>query len=508
MKNLFEKSRICPGQTTEMFIAPFRKKAPKSLNKQVLGSILIIICFLTIAPIGLLLLTGFQTIQYDKIITNVSRANDFSQTVAVKIPDEIWKIVAGQQYFYSGNQILYIHQVREGIKEIQRTGGEAVELLAVASRALDTLENYVLLLGDQIRRGASVSENEVILEEVRGVASLIEELLQEYIVEEIKSSSEANERLKHLTNIMTISLLIFFLAAVVFAFIVRRTLSNNIQHAISKVEDFSNQIAAGQLDRRITSPSIQEFEHLTGNLNIMATKIQQLIDANIREQKNLQKAQMQALQAQITPHFLYNTLDTIIWLAEVGQTKQVVELTKAFSNFFRISLSRGREWITVGEEIEHIKSYLTVQEIRYRDILDYEINCDESLYNFPMLKLVLQPLVENALYHGIKNRRGRGHLQVNATRSGDLLHFEVTDNGIGMTEERLAQVTKELSTDFDRAETTEKPSVYGLFNVNKRLYLYYNQQASLNIVSVLKQGTTVSFNVPLSGPKEGKLENV
>ena len=282
MKNLFKKSRICPGQTTEMFIAPFRKKAPKSLNKQVLGSILIIICFLTIAPIGLLLLTGFQTIQYDKIITNVSRANDFSQTVAVKIPDEIWKIVAGQQYFYSGNQILYIHQVREGIKEIQRTGGEAVELLAVASRALDTLENYVLLLGDQIRRGASVSENEVILEEVRGVASLIEELLQEYIVEEIKSSSEANERLKHLTNIMTISLLIFFLAAVVFAFIVRRTLSNNIQHAISKVEDFSNQIAAGQLDRRITSPSIQEFEHLTGNLNIMATKIQQLIDANIR----------------------------------------------------------------------------------------------------------------------------------------------------------------------------------------------------------------------------------
>ena len=484
-------------------------KLPKSLNKQVLRSIFLIICLLTIAPISVLFLTNYQTIKYDKIITNVSRANDFAQIVAQEIPDEIWKIVAGQQYFYSGKQILYIHQVREGIKEMQREGSDAVELLAVASRALDTLEKYVLLLGEQIKANAAVSENEIILEQVRGVANLIEEILQDYIVEEIKSSAQANLHLKRLASIMTFSLLGFLLASLVLAFIVRRTLTRNIQDAICKVEDFSNQIAAGQLDRRIKNASIKEFEHLTDNLNIMATKIQGLIDANIREQKNLQKAQMQALQAQITPHFLYNTLDSIIWLAEAGQTKQVVELTKAFSNFFRISLSRGREWITVGEEIEHIKSYLTVQEIRYRDILDYKINCDESLYNFSMLKLVLQPLVENALYHGIKNRRGRGLLQVTAYKNGNFLHFEVIDNGMGMTEERLNQVTKELANSFDdfehfeRTKTSEKPSVYGLFNVNKRLFLYYNQKVALKIESTFKKGTRVSFCVPIEQAKQG-----
>lgn len=142
----------------------------------------------------------------------------------------------------------------------------------------------------------------------------------------------------------------------------------------------------------------------------MAEKIQELMIANIKEQENFQKEQMKSLQAQITPHFLYNTFDTIIWLAESSYTDEVIKITKAFSSFFRISLSKGHEWITVGQELEHVKSYLTIQKIRYRDILDYEIQVDKDVENLSVLKLVLQPLVENAIYHGIKNIRGRGLL--------------------------------------------------------------------------------------------------
>ncbi len=130
---------------------------------------------------------------------------------------------------------------------------------------------------------------------------------------------------------------------------------------------------------------------------------------------------MRVLQAQINPHFLYNTLDTIIWMVESKRTAQVVELVRALSRFFRISLSKGEDWITVGEEFEHVSSYLAIQKIRYRDILDYQIDVDEAILSATILKLTLQPLVENALYHGIKNKRNGGVIRVRGRCDGDTL---------------------------------------------------------------------------------------
>ena len=231
----------------------------------------------------------------------------------------------------------------------------------------------------------------------------------------------------------------------------------------------------------------------------MAGKIQGLIDENVREQKNLQKAEMKTLQAQITPHFLYNTFDTIIWLSEAGRTEDVIEITRAFSHFFRISLSKGHEWITVEQELEHVRSYLTIQKIRYENILCYDIQSDDGLGSFPLLKLLLQPLVENAIYHGIKNKRGRGHIVVSVRRvsafgaEGDGIAFRVQDDGIGFTPERLAAVREELA---QKKGTEELRSVYGLYNVNKRLTLWYDALVPLSIESEYGKGTCVSFTVP------------
>ena len=227
-----------------------------------------------------------------------------------------------------------------------------------------------------------------------------------------------------------------------------------------------------------------------------------LIDENIREQQNLKKAEMKTLQAQITPHFLYNTLDTIIWLAEAGKTNDVIEITRALSRFFRISLSRGHEWITVGQEMEHVESYLFIQKIRYRDILDYEVHYDPVMADKPALKLILQPLVENAIYHGIKNKRGRGKLVIEGRLDGSRMIFTVTDNGIGMTPERLEQVKNEID---GSSQSEDLASVYGLYNVSKRLKLYYNYNETFKIESTYRSGTVVSIDIPAEGGPETQI---
>ena len=175
-----------------------------------------------------------------------------------------------------------------------------------------------------------------------------------------------------------------------------------------------------------------------------------------------------------------------------------MKITKAFSEFLRISLSRGHEWITIGQELDHIKNYLTIQKIRYADILNYEIQVNENILEYKIIKLVLQPLVENAIYHGIKNKRGRGHLTVTADytdESKQSITFCVTDDGAGFSPERLEQVQQELSN--ASIDNERLSSVYGLYNVNKKLKLYYGDKTDgLVIKSEYTKGSTISFTIP------------
>ena len=221
----------------------------------------------------------------------------------------------------------------------------------------------------------------------------------------------------------------------------------------------------------------------------MAGRLEELMKQSRREQENLKKSELRALQAQINPHFLYNTLDAIVWLAESGSTDEVVHITRALSDFFRISLSQGRDWIEVAEELKHLRGYLTIQKVRYRDILDYEIDVPEEAQEGLILKLLLQPLVENAIYHGIKFRRRGGKVRVVGRREGEQLHFAVIDNGPGMTEERLLEVISSLGEE-------DASAGYGLSNVDRRIRLYYGIKQGLRIHSD-SEGTRVEFILPV-----------
>jgi two-component system sensor histidine kinase YesM len=181
-------------------------------------------------------------------------------------------------------------------------------------------------------------------------------------------------------------------------------------------------------------------------------------------------------------------------MAESKKTDQVVKIVSALSKFFRISLSKGMDWITIGEEVERIKSYLTIQRMRYRDILDFKIEVDESVAENTILKLILQPLVENALYHGIKNKRRKGTINVRARRKNeDEILLEVEDDGIGFTPEKLAQLRAELDDD---SGDIKLESGFGIGNVNKRIRLYYGKPYGLSVQSEYTTGTCVTLVIP------------
>lgn len=480
---------------TSLFERIFSLFNSSSIKRKIKTSYVIIIGLMLAPPVTSIVSSIFQTIRYDQIITNVSMTNRLNQIVKTDISNEIWDIVAGNKQFIDGNHYRIIATIKESLDEIMTTTAvrKNRQMLEVAGRAVNTLERYIDRLGKQIDLHYPVSENEKILDEARGVSALISDILQDFIVLEIESAARTNESIKKTAWVLAIMQICIVLFVTVFAVFAQRSVSNSINEPIEELEVLSKRIADGDLFARATIPHVMELDNLTENLNIMAVKIQELIAANIREQQNLQKSEMKALQAQITPHFLYNTFDTIIWLAEAHQYDQVIEITRAFSNFFRISLNRGKEWITVEEEFEHIKSYLTIQKIRYRDILDYTIVYEPEMAGEPVLKLLLQPLVENALYHGIKNKRGRGTLAVRGWKQGKFLCFSVEDNGIGMTDERLAEIVTQIDGSVD-PETLS--NVYGLYNVNRRLDLYYSGKTRLEIESVYREGTKVSFKVP------------
>ncbi len=418
----------------------------RSLRKTVKVTYIILLSITLIPSIFSIVVSQIHTQRYNKIISNVSNANRINIIAKNDIPEELWNIICGKKEIKEGRQYEMMNEITFGLEEMLRTtkSDKSRDKLEVATRASATLLRNIHILVEQMGFGSTVTQNEESLDEIRTIAELFSDIMQDFIVAESESASETNLSIKNASIILTV---IQFLITVVALFV-----------------------------------SANSFLTVSG--------------AILEEQKNFQKAEMKALQAQITPHFLYNTFHTIVWLAEEEKTDEVVRITKAFSDFLRISLSRGHEWITIGQELDHIKNYLTIQKIRYADILNYQIEADENLLGLKMIKLVLQPLVENAIYHGIKNKRGRGELAVSvkyADEAKTKIRFLVKDNGAGFTEARLSEVRLELSL-----MVSEKlNSVYGLYNVNKKLKLYYGEQTEgLVIDSEPGKGSEISFVIP------------
>ena len=292
-------------------------------------------------------------------------------------------------------------------------------------------------------------------------------------------------------------LLLVSLVFMVLIFIAK-ILSNQLYRPIQALTEAMDDVGGGDFTARVSGQDADEFGVVLAHFNEMVSRMDGLMDQVVQERTEKREAEINALQYQIRPHFMYNTLETIVWLAEEGRNSEVVEMTMAFTGFLRISLSRGADYITVEREEQHVANYLQIQSVRYGGIMRYTIDIDPALHERYMLKIVLQPLVENAIYHGIKRRRGRGQITVTGRRQAGGMYFAVEDNGMGMTPERLAEVRASLQNGAPL--DPDGKGGYGLRNVEQRLRLYYG--CGLTIESEYRHGTRISFTVP--DEQEGK----
>lgn len=264
--------------------------------------------------------------------------------------------------------------------------------------------------------------------------------------------------------------------------------AGRITAPFQKLEQAMTEIETGLAEVEVDAKGCYEAQSLARHFNLMKHKIDKLMQEITEKEKHLRTSEISALHSQINPHFLYNTLDTIVWMAEFGDSEKVIDLTKALASFFRLSLSGGSELTTVGNELEHVRQYLFIQKERYGDKLQYEIACEEDLREIEIPKLLMQPIVENALYHGIRGLSRQGMITVSARAEGDAILFAVTDNGDGFDVGALESGT---------SGATAKLGGVGIHNVDERVQLYYGEGYGVQVVSSpdSSEGTTVTIRL-------------
>ncbi|MBQ3913057.1 MAG: sensor histidine kinase [Lachnospiraceae bacterium] len=441
-----------------------------------------------------LVLMLFYAWKYHSAIARTETIADLKTAVIEDIPGAAWNIVSGRESFPESGIYNKIHDVDLTIETItEQTGSENRLSLIIASRTMQTLENYVDRIRDNIDREVPVVRNEEVLGEIRGVASLVDSMLNDYIAQEIHSTAQMSLSLRLVIILTAVAEVIIVFIALLFRNRTVKATADSVRQPIERLEEVAAQLAKGTLDARLPDTDVSELRNLTMQVNTMADHLENMMEQSLRDGRNLRKAELRTLQAQINPHFLYNTLDAIVWKAEAGEKDEVIHLTSALSDFFRISLSSGADWIPISQEKKHIEGYLKIQQTRYRDIMHYEIDIPDEIGDYYILKLLLQPLVENALYHGIKIKRGGGTISVSGRLEDGFLIFSVRDTGSGMTAEQLKALSERMKQ--GRPTVSEGSGGFGLVNVNLRIRLYYNQADGLKIESGA-DGTEVSFKVP------------
>lgn len=284
-----------------------------------------------------------------------------------------------------------------------------------------------------------------------------------------------------ITVLMTLLLTIF----------VSGSLADYELRPIRRIQTYIKDMENGEFGKPLPSMRSDEIGSLAENTQEMSEKIGELLETVKTEQKRMRTAEFKALQAQINPHFLYNSLDSINWLVRKGNTEKAIEMISALTTFFRIGLSKGRDIITVREELEHVRSYLVIQKIRYENQFEYSFYVDLETENYFVPKLMLQPLVENALYHGIKLCDRKCILMIQVLSHGDRIEIEVLDNGAGMDAETLESVRKAMEHKGEN-----RANSYGVVNVNDRIQILAGQEYGLRLTSEKGVGTSARIVLP------------
>lgn len=441
--------------------------------------------FIIMISILLFMLYSFNH-EYDVTLHNASIASEFNFDFKDKLDLEMYYYVVGSRSNIDHLPLEDVEHAQNVIGRLQKTTTQKENLWRTRSmlnlcRRLSECMVEIKNTADYDSRMEQLEHNTYI------ITALIEAYMHDYIYDEVRELSALQQQISDrvittvvITGVISVVLLLFMLW---YSLRFTKSITRPVKELCKKVE----RLGAGDFTIIPVKTNNLEIETLDDGFNKMIGRINQLLE-HVREDQNaLHRAEMELLQAQINPHFLYNTFDSIVWLAEANQNTEVVKMTTSLSTFFRNSLSKGQDIITLEAEMQQVESYLNIQQIRYRDILDYRIRIPEELLQYTIPKLTLQPLVENALYHGVKNKRSKGTIEITGRSSGEDIYLSVTDNGAGMTPEQLKSLRAGIYQD--------RHTGLGLMNVHRRLRMYCGDRYGLTFKSKLDEGTTVIVRI-------------
>lgn len=439
---------------------------------------------------------------YDSIVSNMTVANNYNLNFKEELDESIYKLAVGYISFDNIQDDDSLEDPYELIGELRTdftalaaitTDRESRVWLESLLRNIDTLEDRINDVRANVQQGGRYDENmEMLDNNIYILTELIQDDIQYYIHYQTRSIEKLTEQLNEQASAF-IRLCIGLIAAVVLiAVLVSSLILKSITNPLQRLCRVTERISRGEFHVRAQIETRDEIRVLSDSVDNMAEKLRIMIDTIKEDERKMRYTELRLLQEQINPHFLYNTLDTIVWLIEGKDLEKAVSMVVSLSEFFRLVLSRGKEFITIEEEELHIRSYLEIQQVRYRDILQYDIAIDPALYRYRILKLTLQPLVENSLYHGIKYKRTDGRIDVIGKQEGSLIRFIVKDNGVGMEETELRKLREEI-----RKPCKETEKGFGLANVNERIRMNFGPQYGMEIDSVKNEGTCVSITIPM-----------
>lgn len=460
-----------------------RMELEERMRKVLFSTMIPMACLMII----LLFIFWQYTGQYNKLSENLAVSSEFNLRFKDDLDLEMYYIAIGSKESSDLEDVL--EQVEDAQEIMQKLRRNTYNNNGVKS--LNSLDSYLENLRQRMLQLVEIKEYDKRMEfmdsNIRIITGLIMQEMQNYIYNESMYLVQVEKSLTHRVKLLISGMAVLLIATL--GILMRRSfrLTDGIIQPVNIMLDKVKKVGRGKFDMIPIEAEIEEIEELDEGINKMARKISALLE-NVRQEKEMQHlTELQLIQAQVNPHFLYNTLDTIVWLIEGGMTDDAVEMISSLSIFFRTSLSKGNDIIPLSEEECHTLSYLEIQQYRYRDILEFEINIPKELSGIPVPKLSIQPLAENALYHGIKNRRGKGKILIEGREEEDALVLTVSDNGQGMTPERLHEVQEAIRTG-ERAG-------FGLAAVAERIALYYGPGYGMKIFSEEGKGTTVEIRL-------------
>lgn len=427
-------------------------------------------------------------IQYKKISGNVTLASEFGQDFKNEIDLKMYYYATGSEYA-TGIPLVEVERALELANALSDSTSNKE-----SQRSIRSVINLCGNLKERIIQISQTDGYDERMEQLEANVYILTELIQDYMYAYLYSEAEELAQLQQRMDIMLrVEFVLFGLAAVAIAsFSISRAvaISRSMTRPIDELYGRVQSVDAGELiPLNPVQANDEKLQALSNSFEEMIERLAQQLELNKEEANKLRAMELMLLQAQINPHFLYNTLDTIIWLVETGKNEQAVEMVSSLSNFFRSSLSKGRDVITISEEELHVKSYLEIQQFRYRDKLTYELDFDKEIDKYRIPKLTLQPLVENALYHGIKLKRGMGNIKITGSRIEDKIMLTVEDTGIGMDEEELIRVKEALEA--------EHAVGFGMAAVYKRLKLMFGNQCSFDVTGEKNKGTKILICIPM-----------